>query len=108
MLITDYSSVAFDIAYLNKPILYYQFDHEDVFSGAHTYQKGYFDYERDGFGDIAHTESALLIKLNQLIHGNDDNLKIYQERGNKTFAFRDNLNCERVYQAIMNLDKPIR
>lgn len=106
MLITDYSSVAFDIAYLNKPIIYYQFDHEDVFSGAHTYQKGYFDYERDGFGDIAHTESELLIKLNQLIHGNDDNLKIYQERGNKTFAFRDNFNCERVYQAIMNLDKP--
>ena len=28
MLITDYSSVYFDIAYMRKPIIFYQFDEE--------------------------------------------------------------------------------
>ena len=39
VLITDYSSVAFDMAYLNKALIYYQFDKEAFFSGTHTYQK---------------------------------------------------------------------
>ncbi|ELW5227552.1 CDP-glycerol glycerophosphotransferase family protein, partial [Campylobacter coli] len=43
LMITDYSSVAFEMAYLNKPVIYYQFDHEEFFS-SHTLQKGYFDY----------------------------------------------------------------
>ena len=52
ILITDYSSVAFDMAYLNKAIVYYQFDKESFFSGNHTYQQGYFSYEKDGFGPV--------------------------------------------------------
>lgn len=53
MLITDYSSVFFDVAYMNKPVLYYQFDREEFYS--YHYPKGYFDFERDGFG--AHSET---------------------------------------------------
>ncbi|WP_186305329.1 CDP-glycerol glycerophosphotransferase family protein, partial [Campylobacter coli] len=47
LMITDYSSVAFEMAYLNKPVIYYQFDHEEFFN-SHTYQKGYFNYKKDG------------------------------------------------------------
>src|SRR5690606_29078156 len=63
ILITDYSSVAFEMAYLEKPIIYFQFDKKTIFSGNHTYQKGYFEYERDGFGpiveEVAQVEQAL-------------------------------------------------
>lgn len=45
MMITDYSSVAFEFAYLRKPIVYYQFDKKAFFE-KHTYRKGYFDYEK--------------------------------------------------------------
>ena len=31
---------------------------------------------------------------------------MYQTRIDKTFQFRDSNNCERVYQAILDLDKP--
>ena len=31
ILITDYSSTAFDMAYLNKKVIYFQFDEEDFF-----------------------------------------------------------------------------
>jgi glycosyltransferase involved in cell wall biosynthesis len=51
LLITDYSSVAFDFAMLSKPVVYAQFDSETFYEG-HTYDKGYFDYERDGFGPV--------------------------------------------------------
>lgn len=59
LMITDYSSVAFEFAYLNKPVLYYQFDSEEFFA-THTYRKGYFDYEKDGFGEVVTEEKALV------------------------------------------------
>ena len=51
LLVTDYSSVQFDFAYLRKPVVYCQFDKEEFFS-SHTYKEGYFSYERDGFGEV--------------------------------------------------------
>ncbi|WP_204360135.1 CDP-glycerol glycerophosphotransferase family protein, partial [Escherichia coli] len=51
LLITDYSSVAFDIAYMKKPIIYFQFD-SDTFFASHSYSKGYFDYYKLGFGPV--------------------------------------------------------
>ena len=51
LVVTDYSSIAFDFAYLRKPVVYAQFDKEEFFAG-HTYDQGYFDYERDGFGEV--------------------------------------------------------
>ena len=107
ILITDYSSVAFDVAYLNKAILYYQFDYDEVFSsGNHTYQKGYFDYNRDGFGAVAYNETELLAALKDLADNQAKVPDLYQKRIDKTFQFRDSNNCERVYQAILDLDKP--
>ena len=57
MLITDYSSVFFDVAYMHKPIIYYQFD-RDAFRQGH-YQEGYFSYD-DGFGPVAFDTESLL------------------------------------------------
>ena len=54
ILVTDYSSVAFDFAYLKKPVIYCQFDRKEFFQ-SHTYQEGYFDYGKMGFGEIAQT-----------------------------------------------------
>ena len=47
MLITDYSSVYFDIAYMRKPIIFYQFDEEE-FRRKH-YQRGYLREENLGY-----------------------------------------------------------
>ena len=41
LLITDYSSVFFDFAYMKKPCICYQFDKKDFYS--QHYKKGYFD-----------------------------------------------------------------
>src|SRR5690606_7628132 len=52
IMITDFSSVAFEMAFLEKAIIYYQFDKETIYKGDHFIKKGYFEYERDGFGPV--------------------------------------------------------
>ncbi|MGP4963614.1 CDP-glycerol:glycerophosphate glycerophosphotransferase [Psychrobacter celer] len=106
VLITDYSSITFEMAILNKAILYYQFDRDEMFSGEHTVQKGYFSYEQHGFGPVAETESALLKALNEIVSNNGEALSPYKERIHHTFPFRDGKNCQRVYDSILDLDRP--
>ncbi len=103
-MITDYSSVAFDMAYLDKPILYYQFDFDDVFGGGHSTSLGYFDFERDGFGPVCKTENEVLTALVSILDRNGEPEKIYSDRINSTFVRRDGQSCQRVYDAIRRLE----
>lgn len=105
LMITDYSSVAFEMAYLSKPVIYYQFDHEEFFS-SHTYQKGYFDYEKDGFGPVVEDEESLLKDLENLLQNDCNPCGIYKDNIDSTFAFKDGKCCERIYQEILKLDEP--
>lgn len=103
LIVTDYSSTVFDFAYLRKPVLYYQKDAEEFFSGKHSYQKGYFDYERDGFGEVAY-EAETLVEFVIEYMEHDCQLKdFYRDRIDKTFAYNDKENCKRVYEEIRKL-----
>ncbi|MGJ0125623.1 CDP-glycerol:glycerophosphate glycerophosphotransferase [Campylobacter coli] len=99
LMITDYSSVAFEMAYLNKPVIYYQFDQEEFFN-SHTYQKGYFDYEKDGFGPVVEDEESLLKELENLLQNDCNPFGIYKDNIDSTFAFKDGKCCERNYKVI--------
>lgn len=101
LLITDYSSVFFDFAYLKKPIIYTQFDYEE-YRNNH-YKKGYFDYLTNGFGPICfELEKCIDLILDEL--KNDCRIKNnYLKRINKFFAFFDESNNNRIYQAIRDL-----
>ena len=104
VMVTDYSSVAFDFAILDKPLLYYQFDFDEVFNQhTHTVQKGYFDYDRDGFGNVCYDEDSVLDSLEKLLDEGCVNPPKYSERVKKTFKFRDGGNCARVFDAIADL-----
>ncbi|WGE69271.1 CDP-glycerol:glycerophosphate glycerophosphotransferase [Actinobacillus equuli subsp. haemolyticus] len=104
LMITDYSSVAFEMGLLEKMVLYYHFDQEKVFSGNHIAQRGYFSYEKDGFGPVANTESNLLDNLEQLLINEGKPFEPYLSRIMQTFPFKDGRNCERALQAIKELD----
>lgn len=101
LLITDYSSVFFDVAYLEKPLLYYQFDEEEF--RRYHYQKGYFDYRRDGFGPVCTTEEALLHALEQAFRNELQLAPAYKARIDTFFPLRDMQNCQRIYDAIRSL-----
>ena len=101
ILLTDYSSVYFDYAYMRKPIVYYQYD-EEAFRALH-YGKGYFDYRRDGFGKVVETESDVLSELEHILKNNAVPDDIYMQRMNAFFKFSDKNNCKRNYDAITKL-----
>lgn len=99
LMITDYSSVAFEMAYLGKSVIYYQFDKEEFFS-SHTLQKGYFDYEKDGFGPVVENEENLLKQLENFLRNDCKSFGVYKDNIDSTFAFKDGKCCERNYKTI--------
>jgi len=103
MVITDYSSVAFDFAYLRKPVLYYQMDVEEFYQGQ-IYDKGYFDYDQDGFGEVERDTEALVDRIIEYMETGCKLKDKYRERIDKFFAFNDQKNCERVYEKIRELE----
>lgn len=105
LMITDYTSAAFEMAYLRKPVLYYQFDEEEFFVN-HSYTKGCFDYRTDGFGPVVETEDDLLKELENLLKNDCKVGEPYKSNIENTFAFRDGKCCERIYQEILKLDEP--
>ena len=102
MLVTDYSSVAFDFAYLRKPILYTQFDRDEFFSGKHL-RRGYFDYERDGFGEIEYDLDSTVSRIVEYMKNGCALKEKYNERINGFFAYCDTNNSERAFNAIYAL-----
>ena len=97
ILITDYSSVYMDFAYMKKPLVYYQFDYE-TYRAGHL-PTGYFDYERDGFGPVCSTEQELLARLEPLLTGGEMPPE-YRQRVERFYTLNDDKNCERTYLAI--------
>ena len=103
LLVTDYSSVFFDFAYLRKPVIYAQFDKEKFFNGEHVYDKGYFDYEKDGFGPVCYDYEKTLQTIIEYLN-NDCKIKNqYLEKIDKFYAYNDDNNCKRVYEEILKL-----
>ncbi|MCW0226016.1 CDP-glycerol:glycerophosphate glycerophosphotransferase [Campylobacter lari] len=99
LMITDYSSVAFEMAYLEKPVIYYQFDKEEFFT-SHTLQKGYFDYKKDGFGPVVKNQENLLKELENLLRNDCKPFGVYKDNIDSTFTFRDGRCCERIYKTL--------
>ena len=98
MLVTDYSSVFFDFAYMEKPCVYYQFEDNDFYSKH--YQHGYFDFKNSGFGEVAESEEEILPIISEYIDSNCELKEKYRLRIKGFFPLHDNKNCERIYEAI--------
>ena len=98
LLITDFSSVFFDVAYMNKPIIYYHFDY-DEYRREH-YKEGYFSYKKDGFGDICTQEKEVINKIEYYLNNNFQVEKYYLDKIKDFFVYRDKNNCERIFAEI--------
>lgn len=101
LLITDFSSVYFDFAYMDKPVLYYQFDEIDYFK--FHYEKGYFDYRKDGFGDVCTNINDLLQSLTMIANNKFSINELYKTRINNFFIYKDRNNSKRIFDAIQKL-----
>ena len=101
LLITDYSSVFFDFAYMRKPIVYFQFDQDDFF-GKH-YNRGYFSYQAMGFGPVTESVESTVEAIIQCADGGFCPTDEYARRMRMFFPLYDQKNCERIYDVICSL-----
>ena len=99
MLITDYSSVFFDIVYMKKPVIFYQFD-EEKFRKYH-YKQGWFDYKKTSFGSVCYSSGEVITELKQIIDGGFVVSDEYLAEHGKVFPKYDKNNCERIYQLLI-------
>ena len=104
-MVTDYSSAVFDFAYLRKPVVYFQFDADEFFSGGHVYTKGYFDYSRDGFGEVETTLRGLEERLLSYARSGFAMAPAYRARADRFFAFDDRGSCERLYERLLSANE---
>ena len=100
-LVTDFSSVYMDFAFMKKPVVYYQFDRETDRKGH--LPTGYFDYERDGFGPVTETASDAIRALSDAIAAGTKLSPQYEERVDRFFTLRDDRSCERTAEAIKEM-----
>lgn len=106
LLITDYSSIFTDFAFMKKPIIYYQFD-KDIFMKKHynNLKESYFDFDNNGFGKVVNDKSELIKEIQYYVQNNFKIKSIYEKRIKKFFKLHDNKNCERIYNVIIGVDK---
>ena len=102
LIITDYSSTFFDFAYLQKPVIYAQFD-RDAFYGQNYHAKGYFKETRDGFGPVTATVAETVDAVIRCMENGCRLDPEYAKRIQRFFAFHDQGSCERVYRKICGL-----
>ena len=102
LMVTDYSGVQFDFAYMRKPIVY--FHPEEL--PAH-YEDGIFFYDTMGFGEICTKTEELVDLLCEYMDNSCRMKQKYVDRADDFFAFNDHNNCSRIYKEIMNSQRQI-
>ncbi|MET7917987.1 glycosyltransferase [Streptomyces avermitilis] len=98
LMVTDYSSVFFDVAYMGIPLVYVPFDEED-FYGRH-YKRGYFNLSEDGFGPVCRTVDQAVDEIIEVVRRGFTVEPAYRARVEDFFVHRGGGNCQRVYEAI--------
>ena len=99
LLITDYSSIAFDFAYLYKPVIYYQYGDDYHFDLKETF----YHYDTMGFGEICKDEDNLIKLIIEYIENDCKIKEKYSKRISNLYRFNDKNNCKRAYDAIKKI-----
>lgn len=98
LMITDYSSVAFDFSFLDKPVIYYQFD-KDRFLGK---QPSHINIEKELPGIIVKSQKELEEKLNQIENNNYIVSNNVKRKASQFVKYKDEKNSERIFETVLN------
>ena len=101
-MITDYSSIALDFVYLERPLLYFVPDYEDFLAGrTHSYQELHIPLE-EAFGPLAQTQDELMAALEELAERDFAPEATYWERMHAFFECREAVHRRGLYEVLMN------
>ncbi len=102
LMVTDYSGVQFDFAYMKKPLVYF---HPSQLP-AH-YEDGGFFYDTMGFGEICTESEQLVDTLCEYMENGCKMKPEYVARVDDFYEFSDNNNCQRIYDEIMKFQEQV-
>ena len=97
MLITDYSSVCWDVYYQGKPVLFYQFDVDKYNETTGSY----IDLETELFGDRVMTAEELLSQLEAYADRDFALPEVYAKMRPDMYEYLDHNNSQRICEEIM-------
>lgn len=100
LMVTDFSGVQFDFAYMRKPVVYLH--HDDI---PQHYEEGTFHYTTMGFGEICHTNDELIDVLCEYMKNDCAMPELYRRRADDFFTYSDNKNCERIYPIMLEYER---
>lgn len=100
LMVTDFSGVQFDFAYMRKPVIYLH--HHDI---PQHYEEGTFFYDTMGFGEICHTNDELIDVLCRYMENDCKMPQLYRDRADDFFEFSDNNNCARIYPFMLEHER---
>lgn len=96
LMVTDYSGIQFDFAYMRKPLVYY---HPEELE-AH-YEEGSFHYDTMAFGEIVRKKDELVGLLIDYMKEGCQMKELYRMRADDFYAFDDRNNCQRIFDEIV-------
>lgn len=100
LMVTDFSGVQFDFAYMRKPVVYLH--HRDI---PEHYEEGSFFYDSMGFGEICHDNDELIDLLMEYMADGCRMKEEYVRRADDFFYYSDHNNCERIYREMIAYQK---
>jgi len=100
LLITDYSSVFFDMVYMKRSVVFYQFDVEKF--RKYHYEQGWFDYNTTSFGKAVSSSDNLVKEVRRIVEANFQVDQKFIDEHHKTFPLYDMMNSKRIYDLLLN------
>ncbi|MCM1307430.1 MAG: CDP-glycerol glycerophosphotransferase family protein [Butyrivibrio sp.] len=99
LMVTDYSGVQFDFAYMRKPLVYLH--HDDI---PQHYEEGTFHYDTMAFGEICRNNDELTDTLIEYMKNDCVMKEQFRKRADDFFEFDDHENCKRIYEVMINYE----
>ena len=98
MLITDYSSFGFDFLYLNKPVLYFDFEQNAL-------ENNIIGMEYAKFGYYTNSIEEAISELNEIFISGFIIRDEYKKNIESLFKYRDGKNCQRIIENLKWIKK---
>src|SRR5690606_39175487 len=96
ILISDYSSIMWDFAYLEKPVILYQFDQNEYLKNTGSY----VDLNKEFLANIVINKEDVIRILKNLLLNDQKEKQNYTLNSKKWFFYRDKNNSKRILEFI--------
>lgn len=103
MLITDYSSVFFDYANLNRPIIFYMYDLDDYRDRLRGF---YFDIEQENPGPVVENEQELFDAIEYAADHGHVSPKAFNDFYERFCYLEEGISAKRVVERLVSMQRP--